>query len=252
VVKVAGVAQQHAGTFVESDFENLQKVAVDEVFDHDDFEKYKQQLTDLEKWFSPENPPFALICGKMLGIVKQLGNVTLFEEQKEEDKEKRVKMTTGRFKRKLERLKVGFANGDGDNVINFTNCSGPGIMICCELAQIPKSKPIQTEDVANENEAKSNNKTDQIDQKPTPTQSTKDSEANPQIRDISEWREEVECDIRRSVILIGESAFIWIGEIKSSSTQYATAVLSRFVSALHSLSTSFSLPLRRKGIMKRK
>jgi len=191
VVKVAGVAQQAADTFVRSAFLNLKAAVADEAFNRDEFTDCKQELTNLEELLSRENPPFSSICGKMLGIVRKLGNVSRIGEEKEEDKEKRVKMTTGTFKRKLERLKVGFANGvDGDNVINFTNCSGPGIMICCELSHIPNQSQPSTSN----------------------------------IRHISKWKEEVECDIRGSVTLIGKSATISTGEIKSSPTEYASAV----------------------------
>jgi hypothetical protein len=191
VGKVAGVAQQAAGTFVMSAFSDLMAAADNEAFNHEKFTKCKQELTNLEESFSRENPPFFSICGKMLGIVKQLGDVSRIGEEKEEDKEKRVKMTTGIFKRKLERLKNGFTNEvNGDDVINFTNFKGPGIMICCEFSQIPNQS------------------------QPSPSE----------IRHISKWKEEVECDIRGSVTLIGESATISTGEIKSSATEYASAV----------------------------
>merc|ERR1712194_550812 len=109
---------------------------------------------------------------------------------------KRIKLSTGTFQRKLKRLKFGFKTDeekkknivlatarfqeqeDFDNLINYANCSGPGIMICCELSQITDQGQPSAEN----------------------------------IRDISE-----------SVSLIDIHATISTGEIKTSAKEYKKA-----------------------------
>jgi len=231
VEKVAGVAQHYAGTFVRSALLSLKKVAADTVFDDDKFAECKQELTNLDKLLSTKDPDFGVICGKMIKIVLQLGNTSRIGGETEEQMNERIKMATGRFQRKLNRLKFGFKTDtekkeqnklatefiqrkletdednedkkknivlatarfqeleDFDNLINYANCSGPGIMICCELSQIMDQGQPSVE----------------------------------KIRDISEWKEEVECDIRGSVSLIDKHATISTGEIKTSAKEYKKA-----------------------------
>ena len=242
VEKVAGVAQRYAGTFVVSALLSLKKVAANKVFNDDVFAKCKQDLTNLDKLLSTKDPDFSNICGRMIGIVQQLGNTSRIGEETDEEKKERIKSATGTFQRKLKRLKSGFEadkkkkerieketeifqgelkrleselETDEDNedkkmaiasatarfqckleffdnqidLIDYTNCSGPGIMICCELSQISNQVQPSAEN----------------------------------IRDISEWKEEVECDIRGSVSLIGKHATISTGEIKTSAKEYNKA-----------------------------
>jgi len=231
VEKVAGVAQDHAGTFVRSALLSLTKVATNTVFDDDEFAKCKLELTILDELLSTKDPDFGVICGKMIEIVLKLGNKSLIGGETEEQMNKRIKLSTGTFQRKLKRLKFGFKTDeekkkqnklateffqrkletdegnedkkknivlatarfqeqeDFDNLINYANCSGPGIMICCELSQITDQGQPSAEN----------------------------------IRDISEWKEEVECDIRGSVSLIDIHATISTGEIKTSAKEYKKA-----------------------------
>jgi len=232
VEKVAGVAQHHAGTFVRSALLSLTKVATNTVFDDDEFAECKLELpTILDELLSTKDPDFGVICGKMIEIVLKLGNKSLIGGETEEQMNKRIKLSTGTFQRKLKRLKFGFKTDekkkkqnklatefiqrkletdegnedkkknivlatarfqeleDFGNLINYANCSGPGIMICCELSQITDQGQPSAEN----------------------------------ILDISEWKEEVECDIRGSVSLIDIHATISTGEIKTSAKEYKKA-----------------------------
>jgi len=233
VEKVAGVAQRYAGTFVRSALLSLKKVAAYKVFDDDKFDGCKQDLTILDELLSTKDPDFGDICGKMIAIVLRLGNTSRIGKETDEEKNKRIKSATGTFQRKLKRLKFGFETDkekkkqnklvtetfkrelklatdednedkiksivlattrfqkleDSDDLIKYANCYGPGIMICCELSQIENQVQPSAEN----------------------------------IRDIREWKEEVECDIRGSVSLIDNYATISTGEIKTSAKEYNKA-----------------------------
>jgi hypothetical protein len=73
----------------------------------------------------------------------------------------------------------------------FADYRGQGIMVCSALCMMPKG----------DNVADWIAKSDNVD-----------------------WRLELECDLRGSVMLVGDNAVISVSEIESSSNEYGTAV----------------------------
>jgi hypothetical protein len=142
------------------------------------------------------------VCGLLLSAVKGLGggknargeDLVVVVGESEEQKQQRISAMTGTFKQKLERIKRATdKNG-------LVDCSGPGIMFCCALTKAPK------EDWGSESRLKA-----WIDH----------TDLN-----FEHYRQEVECDIRGSVSLVGSHATISCGEIKTAFTReaYASAV----------------------------
>jgi hypothetical protein len=177
--------------FVKSAVISISVASLDEVFDHSEFAGAKSQIRTAEELSRENTPDSAKICGLLIDAVKKMSTETLIGDEDEDKKGKRVK-SAGRFKRKLERIKATFLGKNG-----LTSCSGPGIMFCCAVSCAPKmiwgdenSLRKWIEDVC----------------------------------DIFEYSEEVECDVRGSVMLIGKYATISCGEIKSSIATYSTAV----------------------------
>jgi len=189
VTKVAGHIRSRLPHFVKSAYRALVEITSDDAFAHDTFSKAKEELRVVKTRLSsaPEDNDYKAICGVMLGAVSKFGTESLVGDENEDQKDKRVKLTTGRFKSKLERLKKGFGP-DG----NLEECSGPGIMICAALSMMPEG--------ATESEWIENN------------------------CEIVDWKQEVECDIRGSVMLVEDHATISCGEIKSSIGGYSDAV----------------------------
>jgi hypothetical protein len=185
VTKVAGHIRSHLPHFVKSAYRALVETTADDAFAHDTFSKAKQDLQDVKTRLSsaPEDADYKVICGLMIGAVSKFGTKSKVGDENEDQKDKRVKLTTGRFKSKLERLKKGFGS-DRD----LEECSGPGIMICAALSMMPNG--------ATESE----------------------------LIEIVDWKQEIEFDIRGSVMLVEDHATISCGEIKSSIGGYSDAV----------------------------
>lgn len=194
VEKVGAYSQRFAKSFLMSTVVSLKAtVKDDKIFADEKFAAVKTTLKDVETDLESTSQHFATICGKMIGAVAVLGTATLVGEETVEEKDERIKMTTGKFKRKLERLKVGFSSA---GTSGYTNCSGPGIMICCELSRAPKECH-EEDDICKWIVSSSK---------------------------IHDWNEEVECDVCGSVVLIEPHATLSSGEIKCSMTEYGEAV----------------------------
>jgi hypothetical protein len=196
VEKLAAFLEPFTIIFVQSAVVSVEKAAEDPIFGHADFDAAKETLEAAKESLSNEEQPnLSAICGKLLGAVSKLGANVIIGEESQEHKDKRVKSMTGRFKRKLERIKrASHKNG-------LIDCSGPGIMFCCALSKAPK------EDWGNE-------------------QNQLQYWIRSENFDIFDYNEEVECDIRGSVALVGSHATISCGEIKSTFHReaYASAV----------------------------
>ena len=173
-------------------------------FNLPEFEAPKATINDITTQIqsSAEEETLANIaknCGMLLGAVAKLGTKDFVGEQEtEKQRDKRVKMMTGRFKRKLERLKNGFTCRAKEDISDaLATCSGPGIMFCCALAYAPK-KDWRNEDAL--------------------------CKWISDTCDIFDYNEEVECDLRGSVSLVEKHATISCGEIKSNASAYGEAV----------------------------
>jgi hypothetical protein len=141
-------------------------------------------------------------CGKLLEAVKILGNETkAYDDESNESREKRIKMMTGTFKNKLERIKKAFVDSGNEGL---SSCSGPGILLCCGVTQYsnivcsPEGDDAQDVSLLKE----------WIEEK----------------CNIFDFKEEIECDIRGTVTLVDDHATITCGEIKSSINDYGAAV----------------------------
>jgi hypothetical protein len=132
------------------------------------------------------------MCGRLLWAVARLGTKERVGNESEKQRDKRVKRMTGRFKRKLERLKNGFTCRDREDISGvLATCSGPEVMFCCALPYAPK----------------------------------KDWSSQGALCkwlcdscDIFDYNEEVECDLRGSVSLVETHATISCGEIESNAS----------------------------------
>ncbi len=132
-------------SFFKSAVFSISIAASHETFDHPQFKAPKATINDITTQIqsSAQGQTLANIaknCGMLLGAVAKLGTKDFVEEQEtEKQRDKRVKMMTGRFKRKLERLKNGFTCRAKEDISDaLATCSGPGIMFCCALAYAPK------------------------------------------------------------------------------------------------------------------
>lgn len=190
VEKLAAFLEPFTISFVKSAVASVEKAAEDPSFGHADFATAKELLGTAKKSLFTEEPPnLSVIWGKLLGAVSKFGADFIVGEESKEHKDERVRSMTGRFKRKLERIKrASDKNG-------LTDCSGPGIMFCCALSRAPK------EDWGNEQNLQAWICRDEFD--------------------VFDSIEEVECDIRGSVSLVGAHATISCGEIKSTLTRKA-------------------------------
>jgi hypothetical protein len=196
--KAVGVVADHIRPFlpffVRSALRQLSDLAGKPTFDHNEFAPGKKKIAQVVELLEEEKPEvepdFLKICGLLIEAVKALGTENQVGSETLEEKDKRVKTTTGTFKRKLNRLKAGFTEG------GLATCAGPGVMICCALSGAPKGLWEKEQDLCN--------------------WIAKNS-------DIHDWMEEVECDLRGSVMLAGANATISSGEIKSSMHGYGEA-----------------------------
>jgi hypothetical protein len=194
VEKVAVYIQRFAKDFLLSAYLSLTGVVENKKrFPDKEFYSPAEGLKDVGVLLFSKGADYATICGKLIGLVAKFGKDSRVGEETEMKKKERVKMTTGTFKRKLERLQVGFTC---DGTTGYKNCSGPGIMICCELSEAPRVEIGDTDLVRDWIQSESK---------------------------IENWNEEVECDVRGSVVLIRTHATLSTGEIKCSMTDYAKA-----------------------------
>jgi hypothetical protein len=182
VGKVALSIKPSLPFFVQAAHRALVETSNSVMGDQDGFKDAKEKLRNATKLLSSGSVDYKMICGLMLEVVKGFGTKDQGGNETEEDRDKRIKETTGKFKRTLERLKKGFDEG------GLEDCDGSGIMICLELSMVPKAHrvPLKWEQWIEEHS------------------------------DIRNWNEEVECDIRGSVMLVGGHALISVGEIKTS------------------------------------
>jgi hypothetical protein len=118
--------------FVKSAVTLVEKAAADQVFGHTGFNSAKDLLAEARSLVFDDEPDSAASFGRLLGAVSLLGIGNIVDEESEEQKNKRVKMMTGRFKSKLERIKIA------SDTNGLVNCSGPGTMFCCALSCAPR------------------------------------------------------------------------------------------------------------------
>lgn len=132
VGKLAAFLEPFTNFFVQSAVASVEKAAEDPIFIHADFADAKSAIAKAKSLSAGERPDLSNICGMLLGAVSELGANVIIGEESKEQKDERVKSMTGRFKRKLERMK----RDSGEN--GLIDCSGPGIMFCCALSKAPK------------------------------------------------------------------------------------------------------------------
>jgi hypothetical protein len=202
VEKVAAFLEPLVISFVRSAVTSVEKASKDPIFAHEVFTPYKKHIETAKSLAATNEPKVDTVCGLLLSAVKGMGGgkdargkdlVVVVGESKEQ-KQQRISAMTGTFKQKLERIKIATDNN------GLVDCSGPGIMFCCALTKAPK------EDWGIESRLKA-----WID----------GTDLN-----FEHYRQEVECDIRGSVSLVGSHATISCGEIKTTFTceAYASAV----------------------------